>query len=125
MLELQCRPVCLSSFGGQLLWNGIYSVMRGFWHTVTVAVRLNIISELGNLVNVGSCDVYVVDHMEPNSYLPKLPLVTDTNNSCSTAWSGFSRISSSIWTMLQMESRLRTRHSSQEDREVYVELAEH
>ena len=24
-----------------------------------------------------------------------------------------------------MESRLRTRHSSQEDREVYVELAEH
>ena len=27
--------------------------------------------------------------------------------------------------MLQMESRLRTRHSSQEDREVYVELAEH
>ena len=82
MLELQCRPVCLSSFGGQmlLLCNGIYSVMRGFWQTV--AVRLNIIPELGNLVNVGSCDFYVVDHMEPNSYLPKLPLVTDTNNSC-------------------------------------------
>ena len=90
MLELQCRPVCLSclmkcerrSFGGQLLWIEICSVMRGFWHTVTVAVRLNIIPELGNLVNVGSCDVYVVDHMEPNSYLPKLPLVTDTNNRC-------------------------------------------
>ena len=54
----------------QVSKNWIYSVMRGFWQTV--AVRLNIIPELGNLVNVGSCEVYVVDHMEPNSYLPKL-----------------------------------------------------